>query len=247
MLFNEGQIIHHSRDKFGNILVIDYRKDRVLTFDSMFEQSKIDRQHPYLPVHEYSRAMLLPVAFNRPNHVTLLGLGGGVTANAFLHLLPECRVHVVELRQAVLNVARDYFELSDSERLTVTIANARHALNKLPDASTNMILSDLYSAHRMSPLQVERQFVENSSRSLTSDGWLVMNYHRKPDLDGLFFQQLRKHFAELLVFKSKTNNTIVYASKRPFELIHPGNPIIVNLEKHLPIGWGRLLRRINRL
>ena len=70
----KGEIIHYTRDALGGILVVDYRKHRVMTFDSVFEQSKIDRRKPHLPVHEYSRAMLLPVAFAQPAHATVLGL-----------------------------------------------------------------------------------------------------------------------------------------------------------------------------
>ncbi|GGE64543.1 spermidine synthase [Streptosporangium jomthongense] len=246
-MFNRGEIIHHSRDKLGSILVIDYRKHRVLTFNSVFEQSKIDRRYPHLPVHEYNRAMLLPAAFNCPRHVTVLGLGGGVMANAFLHLYPGCRVHAVELRRSVLEVAREYFGLPESDRLSVTIADARDALGNLPDASTDMILADLYNADRMSPAQAQRQFVESSSRVLGSRGWLVLNYHRTPDPDGPYFRQLRKHFAALLVFKSKTNNTVVYASKQPVEPLNPKDPVLVNLEKRLPIDWGRLMGRVSRL
>ncbi|MBQ0833665.1 methyltransferase domain-containing protein [Marinobacter sp.] len=246
-MFNKGEIIHHSRDKLGSILVIDYRKHRVLTFNSVFEQSKIDRQHPHVPVHEYSRAMLLPAAFIEPKNVTILGLGGGVMASAFHHLYPACQVHAVELRQAVLDVAREYFGLPDSERLKVTIADARNALSDLPDASTDMILADLYSADRMSPAQAQRQFVESCSRALSPSGWLVLNYHRTPDPEGPYFRQLRKHFTVLLTFKSTTNNTVVYASKQPFEAIHPKDPALANLEKRLPIDWSRLMSRVSRL
>lgn len=246
-MFNKGEIIHHSRDKLGSILVIDYRKHRVLTFNSVFEQSKIDRRYPHVPVHEYSRAMLLPAAFSNPQHVTILGLGGGVMASAFHYLFPECQVHAVELRQAVLDVAREYFGLPSSERLNVTIADARNALNNLPNANTDIILADLYSADRMSPAQAQRQFVESCSRALSSKGWLVLNYHRTPDAEGPYFRQLRKHFSELLVFKSKTNNTVVYASKQPFDAIHPKDPVLANLEKRLPIDWSRLMSRVSRL
>ena len=145
-MFNKGEIIHHTRDALGSILVVDYRKHRVLTFNSVFEQSKIDRRFPYLPVHEYNRAMMLPAVFANPRHVTILGLGGGVMAGAFHHLYPECRIHAVELRQAVLDTAREFFDLPGSERLEVTIADARDALEKLPEASTDMILADLYNA-----------------------------------------------------------------------------------------------------
>lgn len=246
-MFSKGEIIHHTRDALGSILVIDYRKHRVLTFNSMFEQSKIDRRYPHLPVHEYNRAMLLPAVFANPAHVTLLGLGGGVMASALLHLYPHCRVHAVELRQAVLDTAREFFDLPDSERLTVTIADARDALEQLPDASTNMILADLYNADRMSPAQAQKQFVDDCTRVLARDGWLVMNYHRTPDPESPVFRQLKRHFAVLLAFRSKSNNTVVYASKQHFESVHSKDPLLVELESRLPIDWCQLMAKVRRL
>nr|WP_284047968.1 methyltransferase domain-containing protein [Marinobacter sp. ATCH36] len=228
-------------------MVIDYRKHRVMTFDSVFEQSKIDRRRPHLPVHEYSRAMLLPVAFVRPSHVTILGLGGGVMASALLHLLPDCRVHAVELRPSVLQVAREYFSLPDSANLSLTIGDARDALGNAPNSSTDFILADLYSSERMSPTQAQREFIRQCSRALSDNGWLAINYHRTPDINGPFFRQLRGEFAVLLLFKSKTNNTVIFASKRPFELLHSKDPALAGLEKSLPIDWRRLMARVIRL
>jgi len=85
----KGDIVHVARDKLGNILVIDDRKHRILSFDSVFEQSKILRSAPHLPVHEYNRAMLLPIAWQEPERVTVLGLGGGALAHGLHQLLPE--------------------------------------------------------------------------------------------------------------------------------------------------------------
>jgi spermidine synthase len=243
----KGNIVHFARDDLGGILVIDYRKHRVMTFDSVFEQSKIARRHPHLPVHEYSRAMLLPVAFNQPAHVTILGLGGGVVANALLHLLPECQVHAVELRQAVVDVAREYFDLSESPRLNVTIEDARNALETLPDGQTDLILADMYSAERMSPVQVQREFIKQCSRVLSDSGWIALNYHRTPDLNGAFFKQLQGEFAVVLAFKSKTNNTVIYGSKKPVELPASRDPRLINLEEALPIDWRGLMARVIRL
>ncbi|MBW7471877.1 spermidine synthase [Marinobacter sp. F4218] len=246
-MLNKGEIIHHVRDTLGSILVIDYRKHRVLTFNSVFEQSKIDRRRPYLPVHEYNRAMMLPAAFASPGHVTILGLGGGVMASAFHHLYPECHIHAVELRQAVLDVSRAFFSLPQSNRLTVSVGDARNALELLPDASTDMILADLYNADRMSPAQAQRMFINHCSRALSPSGWLALNYHRTPDPEGPYFRQLRKQFPVLLMFRSKTNNTVIYASKKPFEALHERDPALLALEKRLPIGWRKLMARVSRL
>ncbi|MBW4935157.1 spermidine synthase [Marinobacter sp. F4206] len=246
-MLNKGEIIHHVRDTLGSILVIDYRKHRVLTFNSVFEQSKIDRRRPYLPVHEYNRAMMLPAAFASPRHVTILGLGGGVMAHAFHHLYPDCHIHAVELRQAVLDVSREFFELPRSDRLTVSIGDARNALEQLPDASTDMILADLYNADRMSPAQAQRMFINHCARVLTPAGWLALNYHRTPDPEGPYFRELRKRFPVLLMFRSKTNNTVIYASKKPFEALHERDPALLALEKRLPIDWRKLMAKVSRL
>lgn len=243
----KGEIIHYTRDALGGILVIDYRKHRVMTFDSVFEQSKIDRRRPHLPVHEYSRAMLLPVAFSQPAHVTVLGLGGGVMASALLHLLPDCQVHAIELRPSVLQVAQEYFSLPHSGNLTVTIGDARDALGKAPDSSTDLILADMYNSDRMSPTQAQREFIRQCSRVLSDSGWLTINYHRTPDINGPLFRQLRGEFAVLMLFKSKTNNTVIFASKQPVEALHTKDPTLVILEKSLPIDWRRLMARVIRL
>ena len=246
-MLNKGEIVHHVRDTLGSILVIDYRRHRVLTFNSAFEQSKIDRRRPHLPVHEYNRAMMLPAAFARPRHVTILGLGGGVMANAFHHLYPDCRIHAVELRQAVVDVSREFFELPQSDRLDVSIGDARDALAQVPDASTDMVLADLYTADRMSPAQSQRMFIDHCARVLSPTGWLTLNFHQSPDPLAPYFLQIRKQFAALLMFRSKTNNTVLYASKRPFEALHAKDPLLVDLEKRLPIDWRKLMAKVTRL
>ncbi|MBW0148223.1 spermidine synthase [Marinobacter arenosus] len=246
-MLKKGEIIHHVRDTLGSILVIDYRKHRVLTFNSVFEQSKIDRRRPHVPVHEYNRAMMLPSAFASPGHVTILGLGGGVMASAFHHLYPDCQIHAIELRQAVLDVSRGFFDLPQSSRLTVSIGDARDVLERLPDASTDMILADLYNADRMSPAQAQRMFINHCSRVLGATGWLTLNYHRTPDPEGPYFRQIRKHFPVLLMFRSKTNNTVIYASKQPFEALHERDPALQDLEKRMPIDWRRLMAKVTRL
>lgn len=246
-MFNQGEIVHHTRDAIGSILVVDYRKHRVMTFNSIFEQSKIDRRYPHLPVHEYNRAMMLPAAFMTPQHVTVLGLGGGVMVTGFHHLLPECHIHAVELRQSVVDVAREYFSLPDSARVRVTVADAREALENMPSASTDFLLSDLYSHDRMSPTQAQKQFVDDCSRVLTDAGWLVLNYHRTPDPEGPYFQQLRQHFSVVLLLRTRSNNTVIYASKQGFDALSSKDPRLQALESHFPIGWRQLMTKVTRV
>src|SRR5690554_5328587 len=157
-------IVYVTRDNYGNILVIDDRKHRILSFDSVFEQSKILRATPQVPVHEYNRAMLLPVAFTTPARVTVLGLGGGVLAHGLFTLLPEALIDVYELRRKVTEIARACCALPESDRLRIHVADARVAVDQLPPAGTDMILTDLYNADQMSPARSEEHTSELQSR-----------------------------------------------------------------------------------
>jgi spermidine synthase len=105
----------------------------------------------------------------------------------------------------------------------------------------------MYSAERMSPVQVQREFIKQCSRVLSDNGWIALNYHRTPDLNGAFFKQLQGEFAVVLAFKSKTNNTVIYGSKKPFELPASKDPRLISLEEILPIDWRRLMARVIRL
>ena len=243
----KGDIVHVANDRYGNILVIDDRKHRILSFDSVFEQSKILRRAPHVPVHEYSRAMLLPIAFARPDHITVLGLGAGVVAHGIHRLLPDSQVHVVELRQKVFETARDWFSFPQHERLHVTVADVWHTLETLPVASTAMIVTDLYSADRMSPLQAQRRFIKACARALKPDGWLVLNYHRMPEPDGNLLRELKRQFPCLLTFKSKTNNWVIYGCNRAFDPWQIPDAVLKALEEQLPVGWPALMKKIRVL
>src|SRR5262249_21924672 len=96
-----GDIIYRTSDAWGDILVIDDEHYRNLTFDSIYEQSRMDRRNPHSLVYQYTRAMMLVLAFIKPRHATILGLGGGCLLRSLYHVLPKCELHTIELRQRV--------------------------------------------------------------------------------------------------------------------------------------------------
>ncbi|WP_165856359.1 spermidine synthase [Marinobacter sp. JSM 1782161] len=239
-----GNVTYETGDALGPIRVLDYRKHRVLTFDSVFEQSKIARRKPWLPVHEYNRAMLLPLAFTEPARATVLGVGGGVMIGALHRLLPDCDIHGVELRQAVVDVAREYFHMPDDPRVRISVSDVRPALRDMPDTSTDLILTDLYSADRMSPVQAHRRFIDQCSRVLSDTGWLAMNFHLAPARDGTLVRHLARLFPEVMLYRTRTNNYVIYASKQPVAIPPSSDPTLAALEKRLPIGWSGLVEKL---
>lgn len=209
----DGNIVHRTSDDYGNILVVDYPRYRVLSFDSVYEQSGFYVEKPYALAHEYSRIMMLVLGFIEPRHITLLGLGGGSLLRSLHHSLSRCQFHVVELRPKVYHIALEYFDIPDDQRVSVSINDAEMQMTSSQDCSTDIIFADLYDAYRMSPVLMQQQFIRDCWRTLSKNGWLVINYHTLPDRHSPVFESLVDCFGTLLVCPCKSGNFILFATK----------------------------------
>lgn len=117
-----GKVVFQTRDEMGTIQVIEDTHERALHFDSEPKQSAMDLGDPVRLVLSYTRAMLAPLLFApSPRRILLIGLGGGSIAKFLLYHYPDAHVDVVELREKVVTVARDWFSLPDEPRLRVFV------------------------------------------------------------------------------------------------------------------------------
>jgi spermidine synthase len=105
----------------------------------------------------------------------LLGLGGGCLAQALRRGYPQCRITAVELRAAVLQVARELFFLPEDERLVLIQAAAADYLAADPPGPQDLIFADLYLADRMAPEQRDEDLLAACRRLLSPQGVLVLN------------------------------------------------------------------------
>jgi len=213
-----GDILATASDEYGQISVIENKIYRVLTFDRVCEQSKMQRSDPALPVHNYVRAMLMAVALKAPRRSLVLGLGGGCLPRALYARDPQGAIDAVELRPAVIDIARRYFSLPESEQNHYHAGDAEHFISRATAGKYDLIFSDLYAANSMSPLQERENFLHQCARALSSDGWLVLNYPQRPNANGPLIQALQKQFTTLLRCVVPSGNVVIYASKAPFEL-----------------------------
>lgn len=239
-------IIYFTKDEYGNILVIDDGEYRILNFDSPFEQSSMNVEFPFHLVHQYTQSMLMVLAFVEPQKIALLGLGGGSLLRTLKHVFPECLFNIVEIRQKVVDIATEYFHIPVDERIHITVDNALESINHWKCNSVDIIFSDMYDAYRMLDAQVQQDFLNQCSRTLTSDGWLVLNLHKLPKDRTLFFETLHGIFPTLFLSEN-TANTIVFASNA-----HPDSVVldprrIEAVENKLGQNFKQLISRLIKL
>lgn len=208
-----SRLIHHSSDDYGNILVLEYPQYRVLSFDSTYEQSGYCVERPFALVHEYTRIMMLALGFIAPQHITLLGLGGGSLLRSLHFYLKHCDFHVVELRQKVFAVAKNYFAIPTGKRVTFSIDDAIAQLRLGKKNTTDIIFSDIYDAADMSSIQLQKDFLLESERILSRRGWLVINFHKLPDKHSVFFAGLQELFPSILICPGEYDSHVLFAGK----------------------------------
>ncbi len=245
--FYANTIVYHTTDPWGDIIVMDKQKLRILAFDPVYEQSSIDLMNPHIPVHEYTQIMLLVLTFVNPRHITILGLGGGSLLHCLHYLLPHCTLQSFELRKKVHDVAVNFFQIPCSNQINITIADAKLAIKRYSDHSTQIIFADMYQSYGMNPFQLQKQFIKQCHRVLDDEGWLVVNYHQLPELNLSFINYLQRHFAEILVCRAFSDNFIIFARKSLAGKLCHHQAALDNLEEKLNLKLAHLFQRVSRL
>ena len=197
------------------MVVREYDGLRVLSFDSLFEQSAMRLDNPLALVHEYTRVMLLVLLFKEPEQITLLGLGGGSLLRTLHKHCTAAKFQVVELRESVIKVALGHFAIPSDERIVMHNRNGIDYVNELPAHSTDILFADMYHAYSMEEFQNTANFLEQCWQLLTTDGWLVINFHQLPEFDHPYTQKMCTLFAEVLCCGTNTGNYVVMCGKQP--------------------------------
>ena len=199
-------------------------------------------------VHEYTHAMMLVLAFIRPQHAIFLGLGGGCLLRSLNNILPKCKLHAIELRQRVYEVAAEFFGLPSGNNITITISDAEQWLNNAAEMSTNIIFADMFNAYSMNPFQMQLNFINQCNRVLSKKGWLVINYHEVPDFNTSFFKLLNSIFSNVFIYKTiTTNNNVIFASNGETDSLHHFDLAILRLEKKLGSRTINFFNRLSKL
>lgn len=245
--FFGNPIVYRTKDQWGDILVINRKNCRVLAFDPVYEQSCIDLKKPHVPVHEYTRIMLLVLAFINPQHVTLLGLGGGCLLHSLHYLFPKCTLFSIELRKKVYEVALNFFLIPTQPNLNTLISDAKLAIRQCADQSTQIIFADMYQSYGMDPFQMQKKFIQQCYRVLDDTGWLVVNYHQLPEFNSSFIQCLQRYFLELFICPAYSGNYILFARKQPIGPISKHQTRVLELETKLNIKLLPLFKKITRV
>jgi spermidine synthase len=162
---------------------------RYLHFGTEWVQGAMDIRHPGRLVLEYQQHMMAALAIEpRPRQILQLGLGAAALTRACLRQVRGSRVQVVDISQAVIDMAYQCFQLpAHDDRLTVHCADAGRFLKK-NKLAVDLLQVDLYDADAQGPVLDDDAFYGQCRDTLTPQGMAAINLFGsslRPSLDAI--------------------------------------------------------------
>ena len=223
------KILHKARDEFGDIQVAEQNLVRSLYFGKDKKQTSMFTPEPAVLVLSYAQAMTSSLMFSdQPKNILMLGLGGGSLVHFFQKACPECSIDVVELRESVIKIARDFFFLPENvNKLSIINEDAESYINRLVrqgDKSYDIILVDAFDQWGPADLNHDMQFILNCQSLLNKKGVISFNlWNRKEDEYPAVYRKLLSLFKGNLLELSLgkiDSNVILFGFNDEYHIKH---------------------------
>ncbi|WP_058366769.1 spermidine synthase [Haloparvum sedimenti] len=176
-----GQVIHDEETAYQELQVVDGAETRTLYLDGE-RHSAMDRSDPTRHVFDYTRYFHLPYLFaDDPDDIdrVLFVGGGGFSGPKRFAAEYDATVDVVEIDPAVVDVAKEYFAVEESEDLRIHEGDGREFLRET-NHTYDLIVLDAYKKDKVPFHLTTREFMALTSDRLSEDGILVANLISAP-------------------------------------------------------------------
>lgn len=118
----------------------------------------------------YTQKMMAFLLFNeKPEHIVMLGLGGGSLAKYCYRHLPNARISVVEINPEVIAL-RSYFNIpQDDSRFQVVCGDGARFIAE-EKAPIDVLLIDAFDEQGIAPSMTHQSFLEGAYDHMAKDG-----------------------------------------------------------------------------
>ncbi|MBI5848078.1 MAG: fused MFS/spermidine synthase [Nitrospirae bacterium] len=226
----KGDEICRRRDEYGEIIIAEEGNKRTLYFGEGIIQSTIQTDRPDLLLEDYNEAMMSGLLFKcEPESVLLIGLGGCSLVHFLLKALPDSAIDVVEIRQQVIDLSKDYFRLpADNTNLRIFHAAGEDfiGLRRAYSHNYDIIIVDAFDETGPAAPLLDKDFLSSCRMQLNKNGVFIMNLWNSPKHD---FHALYKSIQD--AFENNTLKLLLSESYRNAVAFGFENPAAC---RHLP-------------
>jgi predicted membrane-bound spermidine synthase len=152
----------------------------------------------YSSACSYTDLLWLPFIWKlNAKRAVFIGGGGGVVQRRYHDVHKHMHVDLVEIDQAVIDVAKEYFHLKETERLKLHCMDGRRYFRGLgKDVKYDIVILDAFSIGGQIPFHLTtREYLQEIKEHLNPDGVVLINVISALDgPKGKIFQHIHKTF-----------------------------------------------------
>ena len=215
--------IHQERSLYRNIIVTEDSTRRCMRFTitSRIGQNQScrflkDSQRLVFPYAKMTLSSLL--VQDNPERILIVGLGGGTLPNAYHSLFPQAKIIISEIDEAVLRVAKNFFNFTESEQVSVKVGDARVYIKRaaLKNEKFDLIILDAFNGEYIPEHLMTYEFLQEVKSLLTHDGMVVSNTFSNSRLYDAESVTYRQVFGEMFSIRmNNTGNRVLIATMQP--------------------------------
>lgn len=178
---SHAQVIHQERSLYRNILVEDQGDLRCLKFNvksTKTQQSCLLKSNPKQLVFNYTKLLMASLlVIPQPKRILIIGLGGGTMSNTLANIFPQSQIDNVEIDQAVIKVARNYFGFFENDSIKTYNQDGRIFVKRalLKKQQYDWIILDAFNGDYIPEHLMTKEFLQEAKSLLTDDGVLSAN------------------------------------------------------------------------
>ena len=206
-----AEVIHEEKSLYRDINVVQTGDRRCLIFNvhrGDRNQTCVDVNNRDELIFSYTKMSFAGLLLTpQPKAILVAGLGGGTLPLAFNDLFPDALIDVVEVDQAVVNVAKEFFFFEENANMSVAVNDARVFVKRagILGKKYDYIILDAFGGDYIPEHLLTQEFLEEVKQIMTDDAALVANTFstsRFYDHESVTYQRV---FGEFFNFKLPTS------------------------------------------
>lgn len=215
----QAETIHKEKSLYQNVLVKETSTRRCLVFAvrrGERNQTCMNLRDPDKLVFPYVRMTFAGLLVKPdPERILVVGLGGGSIPVTMKKLFPDAHIDIVEIDEAVVRVAREFFRFEESPTMRVYVSDARVFIKRarLRENHYDFVILDAFTGDYIPEHLMTLEFLQEVKDILTPDGVLVANTFSTSalyDHESVTYQEV---FGDFLNFRMPiTNNRVIIAN-----------------------------------
>lgn len=216
----QAQVIHQERSLYRNILVEDKGDLRCLKFNvksTKTQQSCFLKSQPDQLVFNYTKLLMTSLLIMPdPKRILIIGLGGGTMSNTLAKIYPQSQIDNVEIDQAVIKVAHDYFGFFENDNVNTYNQDGRIYIKRalLKKQQYDWIILDAFNGDYIPEHLMTKEFLQETKALLSKSGVLSANTFSLSKLYAHESATYKAVFGDFYQVKNQANANRIIIVKR---------------------------------